>query len=261
MNTLPKSSTKPKRPSLTVKVAETEEEVRATQKLRYRIFAEELGAQLKSADKGIDEDQFDPHCLHLMVTDTDTGKLAGCTRLLTDEGARQAGSFYSASEFNLDPVIQLEGRRLEVGRTCIDPDHRRGAAIAVLWSGLASVVNAYNIDFLFGCASIELDDGGHRAAAILKRLNQQARHEHLDVAPITPVPEVLEPNDQVSAPLPPLLKAYVRLGGKICGEPCWDPDFNVADVLLLLDMKNMDPTYSRHFIERANTGVPKGMRI
>lgn len=242
-----------KKPSLYPDLAETPEDILESQRLRYRVFAGELGAKLPSADKEIDEDRFDPYCHHLLVRESTNDRIVGSTRLLTDEQAAKAGSFYSASEFDIAPILALDGLRLEVGRTCIDPKYRSGAAIAVLWSGLASFVALNGFDYLFGCASIELDDGGGRARNIMQRLREGAMNEQLDVHPRRELPP---PSNEAkpTASMPPLLKAYVRLGAQACGEPCWDPEFNVADVLMLLDVDKLDPAYSRHFLERASKG-------
>lgn len=257
MSAIPDLARAPGKPKLIVELARSPEEISEAQALRYRIFAEELGAKLESGDYGIDADHFDDYCRHLLVREGATGRVVGSTRLLTDAQANRAGRFYSAGEFDLDPILELPGRRLEVGRTCIDPKYRQGAAIAVLWSGLASFIQQHQIDYLFGCASIELNDGGIQAWAIMNRLRQHAMATPdlwADPKRMVPPPAAEVDMGAVSAPLPPLLKAYVRLGARACGEPCWDPDFNVADVLMLLDVKQLNPSYSRHFMDRAGRG-------
>lgn len=254
MSALPNLARAPGKQKLTVELARGTDDIIEAQALRYQIFAEELGAKLESGQQGIDADHFDAYCCHLLVREGETGRVVGSTRLLTDEQATRAGRFYSAGEFDLDPILELKGRRLELGRTCIDPAYRQGAAIAVLWSGVASFIQRHQIDYLFGCASIELNDGGVQAWAIMNRLRQHAMAAPelwADPKRMLPTPAAQLDADAISAPLPPLLKAYVRLGARACGEPCWDPDFNVADVLMLLDVKNLDPSYSRHFMGRA----------
>jgi putative hemolysin len=251
MSALPQLA--PARSKLFVELARSADDVRESQRLRYRIFAEEMGAQLPNSERGLDADRFDPHCEHLLVRESATGRVVGSTRLLTDERAIAAGGFYSESEFDIGPIMTLAGRRLEVGRTCIAAEYRQGAAIAVLWSGLAGFIHLNHIDYLFGCASIELEDGGVRASAIMQRLRQHAMAvTELQVQPRLPLPEPeLVVEDNLTAPMPPLLKAYVRLGARACGAPCWDPDFKVADVLMLLDVDELNPAYSRHFLDRA----------
>ncbi len=236
---------------LFVELASQEAEVREAQALRYRVFSEELGARLKLGAAGLDVDQFDAHCQHLLVREARTGQVVGCTRLLTDDGARRCGRFYSEEEFDLGGIPSLRGRLLEVGRTCIAPQYRQGSAIAVLWSGLAGFICLHGIDYLFGCASIPLGENDVQAAAMMNRIRRLLMSEEtVRVTPRQPLRTTLAPDDVLDAPLPALLKAYIRLGAKACGEPCRDSDFGVADVLMLLDVNNLSPTYSRHFLER-----------
>ena len=238
---------------LYIELAVTPAEVRDSQRLRYQVFAEEQGAHLEGAADGLDQDAYDPYCQHLLVRDRATGRVVATTRLLLDEQAARAGGFYSQSEFAMDKLLALPGRRLEVGRTCVDPHYRQGGAIAVLWSGLAAFVQLHQVDYLFGCASIALDDGGVHAHAIMDRIRQHAMTDpRLRVTPRRAVPRPPSYDDTtIKAALPPLLKAYFRLGAQAAGEPCHDPAFNVADVLVLVDVDRIDTAYSRHFLQRA----------
>ena len=172
-------------------------------------------------------------------------------RVVRCASAARIGGFYSESEFELDAIKRLDGRLLEVGRTCIAPEFRQGPAIAVLWSGLAGFVQLNGFDYLFGCASVPLGEDDIQAAAIMNRLRRQAlAPEDRRVTPLAPLLTTQVADDVLDAPLPPLLRAYVRLGAKACGEPCRDPDFGVADVLMLLDIDALSPAYSRHFLDR-----------
>jgi putative hemolysin len=237
---------------LFVELASAAHEVREAQALRFRVFGAELGARLAGGNQGLDADEFDSVCQHLLVREVQTGRVVGCSRLLTDGNARKLGRFYSETEFAMEQVVALPGRLLEVGRTCIAPDYRQGSAIAVLWSGLAGFMQLHGFDYLFGCASIPLGDGDLQAAATMNRIRRQA----MAVPPVRVTPRVPllysgVPDQVLDAPLPALLKAYIRLGARACGEPCRDPDFGVADVLMLLRVAELNPAYSRHFIERA----------
>jgi putative hemolysin len=233
-------------------LASSREDVRAAQALRYRIFGEEMGARLKGHESDLDVDEFDPFCQHLLVRESRRGRVVGCTRLLTDENARCVGRFYSEGEFDLGPIRGLPGRLLEVGRTCIAPEYRQGAGIAVLWAGLAGFIRLQGIDYLFGCASMPLGEQDMQAAAIMNRVRRQAMAaEDVRVAPRVPLLASPAPEEVLDAPLPPLLKAYIRLGARACGEPCRDQDFGVADVLMLLNIDELNPAYSRHFLEPA----------
>jgi putative hemolysin len=256
MSVVPHLEARRSRTRLYAELATTIDDIRASQALRYRVFGEELGAELKGDDIGYDEDQFDPYCQHLLVKESTSGRVIGSTRLLQDRQAGKAGGFYSASEFELGPVVSLPGRRLEVGRTCIDPNHRQGAAIAVLWSGLADYIKENRIDMLFGCASVEMDDGGIVAQAIMNRVRTHAMTPaDCRVTPRNPLPPLpAGAEETVAAPLPPLLKAYFRLGARACGEPCYDPAFNCADILVLVKVGEIDASYTRHFLDRVIKG-------
>jgi putative hemolysin len=237
---------------LYVDLAAAPEDVRAAQALRYKVFGEEMGAKLRAGEPGLDVDELDPFCQHLLVRESGTGRVVGCTRILTDESARRIGRFYSEGEFDLAAIRALPGRVLEVGRTCIAAEYRQGAGIAVLWSGLAGFVHLHGYDYLFGCASVPLGDRDSHAVAVWNRLRRQAMTApHIRVRPRHPLWGSQVPDGVLDAPLPPLLKAYVRLGAKACGEPCRDRDFGVADVLMLLDVDELNPAYSRHFLDRA----------
>ncbi|MFL9815382.1 GNAT family N-acetyltransferase [Stutzerimonas sp. VN223-3] len=217
------------------------------QSLRYRVFSSEFGAHLQGAEAGLDCDDFDAHCSHIGVRDLDNGELVATTRLLDNLTADRLGRFYSENEFNLHGLTELDAPILEIGRTCVHPAYRNGATIAVLWGELAEALNQGAYRYLMGCASISMRDGGIQAQAIMQRLRERYLcTELLHASPKNPLP-LLELPDNVIAEMPALLKAYMRLGAKICGEPCWDPDFQVADVFILLKRDELCPRYARHF--------------
>ncbi|GIZ11104.1 L-ornithine N(alpha)-acyltransferase [Pseudomonas sp. NCCP-436] len=221
--------------------------LRQAQALRYQVFSHEFGAQITGIEQGLDMDEFDPHCLHLGVRDLQSGELVATTRLLDRRAAADLGHFYSEQEFALHGLASLEGPLLEIGRTCVAPAYRNGATIAVLWSELAEVLNEGDYRYLMGCASIPMRDGGLQAHAVMQRLRE--RHlctEHLRAEPRHPLPALELPGNLI-AEIPPLLKAYMRLGARICGEPCWDREFQVADVFILLKRDELCPRYARHF--------------
>ena len=221
--------------------------LREAQALRYRVFSSEFDAKLKGAEQGLDMDDYDIHCQHIGVRDLNSGQLVATTRLLDHRAAADLGRFYSEEEFSLHGLLQLEGPVLEIGRTCVDAAYRNGATIAVLWSELAEVLNQGGYRYLMGCASIPMQDGGVQAQAIMQRLRDRYLcTEHLRAEPKNPIPAMEVPGN-VIAEMPPLLKAYMRLGAKICGEPCWDEDFQVADVFILLKRDELCPRYARHF--------------
>ena len=221
--------------------------LREAQALRYRVFSAEFDAKLNGAERGLDMDDYDIHCRHIGVRDMNSGELVATTRLLDHQAAAGLGRYYSEEEFALHGLAGLEGPLLEIGRTCVDSAYRNGATIAVLWSELAEVLNEGGYRYLMGCASISMQDGGIQAHAVMQRLRERYLcTEHLRAEPRHPLPQLDLPGN-VIAEMPPLLKAYMRLGAKICGEPCWDKDFQVADVFILLKRDELCPRYDRHF--------------
>lgn len=245
------------KPRFELGIARSQVEIRESQRLRYRVFCDELGAAIAGGADGLDQDQYDRYCEHLLVRDASTGQVIASTRVLTDESAADAGGFYSSGEFDLAMFDSLPGRKMEIGRTCVDPAHRSGSAIATLWQGIASLVVERGYDYLFGCASISLEAGAGTAHAILDtvRSKHMADQRHR-VRPYFSLPA---PDMRVTEKvrLPPLLKAYLSLGAKACGEAHWDREFNCADVFMLLNVSELNPRYSRHFLSR---GTPRPER-
>lgn len=243
-------------PHFTVGFAKTHAEILESQALRFSIFAGELGAQIDGGEHGIDSDHYDRYCRHLLVRDTHTGRVVACTRILSDRQAAEAGGFYSGGEFDLAMVDALPGRVMEIGRTCVHADYRNGTVIATLWQGIAACVAAEGFDYLFGCASIGLEDGGAQAHAILRQIKKKyMAPEYQRVRPYYPLPAAdVRPTEKVK--MPPLLKAYLSLGAKACGEAYWDRDFNCADVFMLLNVSDLHPRYARHFLDRAAAAEP-----
>ncbi|MEV0738611.1 GNAT family N-acyltransferase [Streptomyces sp. NPDC050549] len=233
----------------TVTLARDADEVRAAQRLRHDVFAGEMGAHLSSPQPGLDVDAFDAFCDHLLVRDTATGQVVGTYRLLPPERAAVAGRLYSESEFDLAPLDPIRPGLVEVGRSCVHPDHRDGTVIGLIWAGIARYMVDRGHEWLAGCCSIPLADGGALAAGTWDRVG--AKHlapEEFRVRPLLPwSPDgVTRPTDRVE--LPPLLRGYVRLGAWVCGEPAHDPDFGVADLYVLLSMRRVNPRYLRHFL-------------
>lgn len=233
---------------LSISLARSESEVREAQKLRWLVFGEEMGARLPSAHLGLDQDIFDPWCDHLLVREQLNGEVIGTYRILRPDAARGIGGYYSDNEFDLTRLANLRGRMAEVGRSCVHPDYRTGATIAMLWAGLAHYMRQHGCDYLIGCASISMADGGHNAAAIYRDVaGQYLSPIEWRVRPRCPLPlEALD--SQVKAELPPLIKGYLRLGAYVGGEPAWDPDFNSADLFILLPMARINQRYARHFL-------------
>ncbi|MFD5596568.1 GNAT family N-acetyltransferase [Streptomyces griseorubiginosus] len=232
----------------TVGLARDEDDVRAAQRLRHDVFAGEMGALLATPQPGLDIDGFDAHCDHLLVRDTLTGQVVGTYRLLPPERAAIAGRLYSQGEFDLARLDAIRPGLVEVGRSCVHPDHRDGAVIGLIWAGIARYMVDRGHEWLAGCCSIPLADGGALAAGAWDRVRTKyLAPEEFRVRPLLP----WEPTGAAPAghtELPPLLRGYLRLGAWVCGQPAQDPDFGVADLFVLLSMRRVNARYLRHFL-------------
>lgn len=239
--------------TLAVGLARTAQELEAIQRLRYQVFTEDMGAVFPGSPEGIDQDRFDPWCEHLMVRELNTDRIVGTYRLLTPEKARAAGGYYAETEFDLRGLGALRDGLVEAGRSCTHADFRSGAVIMLLWSGVAEFMRRGGYDTLLGCASVSLRDGGAMAAHLWRAVSASASQEALArVRPLRRYAIDAEPDETLPVRMPALIKGYLKLGARICGEPAWDPDFNSADFPVLLHMDQMDRRYRRHF------GLPPG---
>lgn len=254
MQTLSAQVESPVPATLEVRLARSAAEVQAAQRLRYRVFALEQGARVQGAELGLDRDAFDPYCDHLIARDTASGQVVGTYRLLPPERARALGRYYSEAEFDLSALAPVRAQILEVGRSCVHPDYRTGAAIARLWAGLARYVLESGAGYLMGCASIGMADGGVQARRICGELRSTSlAPDRWRTRPLRPLPTadgVVDSGDErVRVAMPPLLKGYQRLGAWVCGEPAWDPAFGTADLLLLLPVSRIASRYAHHFLK------------
>ncbi|RCS59586.1 GNAT family N-acetyltransferase [Parvibium lacunae] len=223
------------------------DEIREAQRLRYQVFTEDMGAQLKTRLPGIDEDIFDAWCDHLIVRDRETDEVVGTYRVLTPERAKQLGCYYAESEFFINRLDRLRPNMVELGRSCVHADYRQGGVIMLLWSALAQYMQHRGYHYLIGCVSVSMRDGGHQAASLYRQLaNKYMAAAEYHVFPKHPVP-LAKLDCGIEIDPPPLVKGYLRIGAQICGDPAWDPDFNTADFLMLFNMAQMNRRYAKHF--------------
>ncbi|WP_170505282.1 GNAT family N-acetyltransferase [Ruegeria arenilitoris] len=241
-------------PSFTVKLAQTEDELRAAQRLRYDVFVRELGGggEMVDHDAGLERDKFDPYFDHMLAIDDLTGEVVGVYRLLPGERAAELGQFYSEDEYDLTVLKQSGRKLLELGRSCVHRDYRGGTAMYHLWNGLAAYVNERDIEVLFGVASFHGTDVQELAQPL-----SMLHHNHL--APpdlrVRAQPEVFESMDLVApadldrraaiVQVPALIKAYLRLGGFVGEGAFIDHSFNTTDVCLILDTARMNERQKR----------------
>lgn len=238
----------PEHGQLTYSFARNPSEVAEAQRLRYKVFSEEMGANIQSHD-GHDRDGFDAFCDHLLIRDSGTGAVVGTYRILNPSMANEAGGYYSAGEFDLSRLEHLFDRTVEVGRACVHQDYRHGGTITLLWAGLAKYMQINRYEYMIGCGSVGMADGGHMAASLYHKLqNDYLSPPEYRVFPRCPLPlEALRKDMEVACPS--LIKGYLRLGAYICGEPAWDPDFNTADMLVMLPLSRLNRRYAAHFFK------------
>ncbi len=234
-------------PPITVRLAGTEAEVRAALALRYHVFVTEMGGGGSGVDHvaRTESDRFDAIARHLNVWQGDS--LLGTTRLIDESGAAKAGGFYSAAEFDLAPLVASGRRLLELGRTCLHPDHRGGAAMFHLWSGLADLVLDEGIEVLLGVASFHGTDLAELAEPLAflyhhhlapQAMRPRAKGPQARSMNLMPVEAIDRRRAMLATPA--LIKAYLRLGG-VVGDGAWiDAPFNTTDICLVLDTARMN---------------------
>lgn len=238
-----RSPVSPRSDNLVVRLAETEDEIARALELRYRVFYEEMGARAgtEAVLHRRDLDPFDAVCDHLIVTDRSTGELLGTYRLIRREAAERVGHFYSESEFDISPLLAYPGEILELGRSCVAPDHRNGVAMTLLWNGINDYVRRHDIRLLFGCASFPGRDPAaiaeqasllhHRYRAPEKLRPRAVEGRYIDMNRIE-----LERLDEerVMRGMPPLIRGYLARGARIGDGAVIDDAFNTVDVAIVL---------------------------
>ncbi len=255
--------------NLELKLANKAKDIRRAQKLRYKVFFEEMSAQPDIAARLMrrDADIFDSVCDHLLVRDfaPRTGLIAkkrtvGTYRLLRQEVAEKNFGFYTQSEFDIAPLIARHGHLnfLELGRSCVLAPWRDRRTVELLWHGIWAYVLAHRIDVMIGCASLE----GTNTAELALPLSylhhfHRAPSDWLAEAvpgrgaeiPLLPK-EAINPKEALRA-LPPLIKGYLRLGAVIGGGAVVDRQFGTTDVLIVLPRSFINPRYITYYGEGA----------
>lgn len=252
-----------KRKSLEVRLARTAAEIDAAQALRYRVFYEELCAEADAQARASrrDVDAMDERCDHLLVLDHaaegNAPAVVGTYRMNRQATERRSSDFYSSDEYDLAPLIAYPGCLLEVGRSCVAPEYRRGAVMQLLWAGIAEYVSRHDVALMFGCASFPGSDPQVRALGLsylyhhhLARPELRARavgdrYVAMDLIAKTDV----DP-EKAWAGLPPLIKGYLRLGGCVGDGAVIDPQFDTVDVCVVVEASRIAEKYYRFYLNR-----------
>jgi len=252
---------------LEIRLAETADEVDAALALRYRVFYDEMAAHPtpEMAAAGRDFDKYDEVCDHLLAIDHALGDgpdaVVATYRLIRRGAAAKMGGFYTADEYDIGMLVDYPGEILELGRSCVDHDHRDRLTMQMLWRGLATYVLHYDIAIMFGCASLPGTDVKALALPLA-----YLRHNHLAPPALRPralpsrfadmnlmAPEEIDEKEALAA-LPPLLKGYLRLGGKIGDGAVVDQQFNTTDVCIVVKTDLVTEKYLRHYTRDSAAG-------
>ncbi len=257
---------------LKVRLAQNRKDIKAAQALRYRVFYKAMGAHPKFRQRlsRVDSDRYDSLCEHLLLTTTDKVKKApkktrlangetviGCYRLLRRAVAEREGGFYTQNEFDLKPFLDGVGRQLnllELGRSCVHPDHRSGKGISLMWKGLGVYVAQHNIDAMMGCASFAGTDPMSLAQPLSYLHHhhsgtngwQVRAHDGQFVDMNMLAAEAIDEKAARRA-LPPVLRGYIRSGALVGTGAVIDHRFNTVDVFVLMPMQHMSERYRRRY--------------
>lgn len=243
-----------------VRLAETAAEIDAAQALRYRVFYEEMTAQPtpEMATKRRDFDAFDTVCDHLLVLDRRRGEgpegIVGTYRLIRRSAAARMGRFYSSAEYDIQPMIDYPGEVLELGRSCIEKDARNTATMQMLWRGIALYAYHYNIQVMFGCASLPGIDTAQHAQALSYLYHHHLAPPEIRVRAVAGRYVKMDTLEEGSydprkamARVPPLIKGYLRLGGFVGDGAVIDHQFNTTDVFIIVKTELVTEKYIRHY--------------
>jgi putative hemolysin len=225
----------------------------AAQRLRRRVFATEPGFTLPADGSDLDVDPFDEFCDHLLAHEISTGELVGCYRMMQPLAAREAGGYYTATEFDLSALDPYRLRAVEMGRACVDAAHRSGSVLTLMWAGILRYLELTGHDRVIGCVSVPMQlHPGDAVGANVRGVRDMVLERHgiepeRRARPLKPVLVDGRFLDEIDGParvvVPPLMRGYLRLGAQICGDPAHDPDFGVADFVAMLSLHDANIRY------------------
>lgn len=238
-----------------VRIAESESDVARAQQLRYRVFNLELGEGLAQSEAaGRDADRFDEACDHLLVEHATSGEIIGTYRMQTGVVAAENHGYYSEQEFDFAVFEPIRGETIELGRACIAREHRNRVALGLLWKGIAQYAKLCQARYLLGCSSLTSTDPVDGQAAYCKLSGYLAPAHFLTRArpryecAVGPEEQERIAERARSIEIPRLMRAYLTLGARMCGEPALDRDFKTIDFLTLLDLQLLGPRALQKFL-------------
>ena len=246
-----------------LRLAESVEDRDAACRLRFKVFNIELGEGLDSSyETGLDSDQFDLFCDHLLVEEKASRKIVGTYRMQSGASAGRNLGYYSEQEFVLAPYEPLRGGILELGRASIDREHRTPEVLTLLWRGIAQYATDMGLRYLIGCSSLNSKDPAEGWRMYRQLLSYRvpaefettptARYacpvEHEGEGAQLPAEDEIRTHSDTSVKIPKLLKTYLAIGARIAAPPAWDREFGTIDFLTLLDLKMVSPGARHRFL-------------
>jgi L-ornithine Nalpha-acyltransferase len=234
-----------------VKIATNAREIEEAQRLRFQVFNLELNKGLKASyERGLDVDEFDAYCDHLIVRDLKSGDVVGTYRLLRGAQARRHIGFYSEKEFDLSRIKERDGELMELGRSCARKDFRDRSLLPLMWEAIAEQVRLHDVRYLFGCGSLYTTETAEVSAIFSLLKNRYYASEVFRVSPVANCRFVgvlsdlpISDEQTLFQKLPSLIKGYLRIGAVVCGPPALDKEFGTADFFLLLDFGTLKEEY------------------
>ncbi|HSH96488.1 MAG TPA: GNAT family N-acyltransferase [Roseimicrobium sp.] len=224
-------------------------QVRAAQRLRFEVFNVELGEGLAaSAQTGLDEDEFDAVCDHLLVMETASNAVVGTYRMQTGISADMHLGYYSSREFDFQPFESARGGIVELGRACVAVAHRNQSVLGLLWKGIARYAQARRARYLIGCSSLTSQDPAQGMAAYAQLAGRHLAPPAWRTVPLEGWQCRAERKVSEDVPVPRLMSAYLAAGAKICGEPAIDREFGTIDFLTWMDLQSMPARVLRKFM-------------
>jgi putative hemolysin len=247
----------PQQSNLSVMLASNSSEIEQAMRLRYQVFVEEEKNMQMLNETGLEQDEYDVYCDHLIVKDLDSERIIGTYRLLPGKRAIKNIGFYSETEFDLSSFQEQKTEALELGRSCIDPAYRGGRAIQMLWEGIAGYISEHNYRYLIGCASVHLQHLDELNLIYSMLRSKQVLTDRFGIQPLeshrieglqTVTSELSE--KEVFRKLPPLMKGYQWLGAEIGGDPAYDKLFDTIDFFIVLERDRLTRRYKKHFLNQ-----------
>lgn len=232
------------------RIAATRRDIRAAQRLRHLAFVETRGGHRAG---GLDSDDHDRRCRHVLVEEVRSGTLVCCFRMMLLPDGQAIGDSYSARYYDLSALERFDGPMIEMGRFCLHPDWHDPDILRVAWAAMTDFVDRNGVEMLFGCSSfLGTETAAHAEAFALLRERHLAPRRWL---PRVKAPDVfrfaralrrMKPDaKRARLAMPPLLRSYLAMGGWVSDHAVVDRDLNTLHVFTGLEVRAIPPARAR----------------